>query len=515
MADGVSAAESGVSDKASSWEWATAGTYRDKCVSAAVFATFLVLAAFICLVPFVGMIWAQTDSTTENRELAPLPALQGDDGSFNFDFLTDAGTYFEDHFAYRNQLVSANARIRAALGVSSTDQVVVGNNGWLYYGGTLPDYLGQSGLSDRALANIAHNMSLAQDYVQSQGASFLFVISPNKNSLYPENMPYYYIQASDAGNAELLKPRLVDAGVEYLDAFELFESFGDCRYLMRDTHWDNIGALRAAQAMLAAVGHATLDAGEDDAVKREDFVGDLESMLYPSESREEPNWYIAGINDGEGMTGTRWSYAEGSDVTDSWIVTDSPEGSGSLVMYRDSFGNALVPYEATAYEHAVFSKLIPYNLPVVAQNDADAVIIERAERHLDYLAKNPPIMPNPLVRDIDLPAEEALSAELSSTVAVAENGPYWTLSGCVGGGSLSEDARIYVAVEDGEGSSRLYDAFWTSVAEDDEITSDFGFQVYLGRSVVDLPNAEVRVFVDNGESLVCAGSFDHLQPDTE
>lgn len=92
-----------------SWEVATEGTYADKRVPRAVFVFVLALAFVIVALPSVGMLWSRTDSTTENRELTAAPSLFGEDGSFNWNILDDAGTYFADHFAYRNQMVSANA----------------------------------------------------------------------------------------------------------------------------------------------------------------------------------------------------------------------------------------------------------------------------------------------------------------------------------------------------------------------------------------------------------------------
>ena len=47
---------------------------------------------------------------------------------------------------------------------------------------------------------------------------------------------------------------------------------------------------------------------------------------------------------------------------DPRITTVNPVKEGSLVMYRDSFGNALLPYMADAYANAYFSRGIPYQL---------------------------------------------------------------------------------------------------------------------------------------------------------
>ncbi len=496
--------------EAGAWEHATAGTYVDQCTPRALALGVLVIALVIALVPSVGMIFAPTNSTTENRELAATPSLFAEDGSFNWNVLADSGTYFDDHFALRNQLVTANAKIRALFGTSATDQVVVGTDGWLYYGGTLPDYLGQSALSDRALLNIAHNLSLAQRYAESQGASFLFTVAPNKNSLYDAHMPYYYVASPEASNVERLKPLLDEAGVDYFDLFDLLGRQGETYYLLRDTHWDNRGALVATQAMFEALNRDKLPLSIADATERDDFTGDLESMLYPDASRTEKQWYFEGYDNLPNNTGALWSYSKGEDVTDSSIVTQSQAGSGSLLMFRDSFGNALLPLWAASYKDASFTKLIPYNLGTLTKSPVDTVVIERAERHIDYLAKNPPIMPNPTVTlKGSLPAQPASDA-VGATLDLSLNGPYLVAAGAVDQSSLPEgtitgQTRFLVSVEQPGNQATVYDAFWQSVVSGEEIVNDFGYQTYIAREGLDLANAIVRVYaVTDGKPLCLA-----------
>ena len=493
----------------SAWEKATAGTYVDGHMPRTALVAILVVALVVVAIPSVGMLWARTDSTTENRELAAAPSFTDDDGSFNWDVLDDAGTYFADHFAYRNQLVAANARLQAAFGASATDQVVVGNDGWLYYGGTLPDYLGQSALPDRALRNIAHNLALAQGYVESQGATFSFTLAPNKNTLYPEHMPYYYVAADEPSNAERLKPLLEEAGVNYVDLFDLFEGLEGEWYLKKDSHWDNRGALMATQKLLDAADRDALSLDVADAEPRVDFAGDLESMLYPSGADLDQNWYFDGVDDDAGMSGSSWRYVQGEDVTESWVVTNAAAGKGSLLMFRDSFGNALLPLFASTYGQGVFSKLVPYNLPTMVECQADTVIVERAERHVSYLAENPPIMPNPTVQlDAALPSGDG---EPRATLNVEENGPYWMVSGVVDDGILEDDARIYVSVERSGAKVDVYDAFWTSISDGEGgYASNSGFLVYLDKGAVDLASATVRVYCVSNGVFTCLGTFDDL-----
>ena len=85
---------------------------------------YIALALLICVIPFACMTFARTDTTTENKRLKAFPRLKTEDG-WNVDILSDLGGYFEDHFAFRNEYVTAMALIESALfGVSSDDGVV-------------------------------------------------------------------------------------------------------------------------------------------------------------------------------------------------------------------------------------------------------------------------------------------------------------------------------------------------------------------------------------------------------
>ena len=142
-----------------------------------------------------------TNVTTENKELSRFPSLRGEEG-WNRDYLSDLGTYFEEHFAFRQELVSANSELRSKLvKTSSEKKVVLGQNGWLYYSGTIGDYQGTRLLSERSLFNTAHNLAMMQGMTEALGSEFYYTISPNKNTLYGENMPYYcLLYTSDAAD---------------------------------------------------------------------------------------------------------------------------------------------------------------------------------------------------------------------------------------------------------------------------------------------------------------------------
>jgi hypothetical protein len=69
------------------------------------------------------------------------------------------------------------------------------------------------------------------------------------------------------------------------------------------------------------------------------------------------------------------------------IHTKNPRETGNILVFRDSFGNALYPFLAESYGGAVFSRKAPYSAALAEKYGADTVIIEIAERNLSQFNK--------------------------------------------------------------------------------------------------------------------------------
>ena len=64
------------------------------------------------------------EASSENRRLAEFPELKKEN-EINNRWLLEAGEYFQEHFAFRNELVTANALLNGKIfGVSTADGVI-------------------------------------------------------------------------------------------------------------------------------------------------------------------------------------------------------------------------------------------------------------------------------------------------------------------------------------------------------------------------------------------------------
>ncbi|MBR6408220.1 MAG: hypothetical protein IKS19_06565 [Clostridia bacterium] len=447
---------------------------------------FTAACLIMCIIPFAGMTVARTDYTTENKRLAELPALL-ENGSLNTGFMKQAGEYFEDRFAFRRQLVTTDAEIQSRLfGVSNTDTVIKGTGGWLYYSATLGDYLGKT-MSEREIDNIVHNLCITQNYAELHEIKFLFTIAPNKNSLYGDDMPYYdRLRIGTQRSSDILEQKLSGQGISYLDLFELFENQDETLYLMRDSHWNNKGALLAYNAMMDALDKEHDDYSGAVARRSRTEYGDLNKMLYPLSAQPEWNYYYQ--TDG-------FSYATPTNsVEEAWIQTtgEKEKAAGTLLMYRDSFGNTLIPFMAGEFGSAYFSKLTPFDFAADIETcRPEYIIIEKVERNIGDLATDPPVIPAYQVINTDNPQKSKTAATMNISESEANN-KYLEISGELDESVAQTDAQIYLVIET-EGCKEVYAAFHTTTDN-----TDYGYLAYLPKDVPTDGSAKASVIVKSG-----------------
>ena len=348
---------------------------------------FIALILALCLVPSLGMLVSPSEEAGANEVLAQKPELRDTEGNWNTRYLSQLKDYAEDHFFLRQSMISAWSALNAELlRTSISDGVILGRDGWLYYEGSLNDYTGAALLSDREIFSAARDLALVKEYAEGQGARFLFTIAPNKNSLYPEHMPSFTVFSRER-NAVRLAAALEEQGVAYLDLFSVIGGEAETLYFTRDSHWNSKGAALGADAINAALGRTSSYYKGPFTTRKRDQLSDLYEMLYPTGTWLEDDQ----VYGGELVFKYEAPIRSPEDIT----IRTAKEGGGSLLMFRDSFGNLLYPYLADSFGSALFSRSTGYRLDFIAQRSADYVVVELVERNLNYLVENVPQMPAP------------------------------------------------------------------------------------------------------------------------
>ena len=431
---------------------------------------FIVIYLMICLVPLCTVWMSKDTSASEKREQAAFPHVT-EDGKLNKDYFTQFDAWFSDYMGGRSWLVKAQTSLKEKLfGESSENQVILGKNGWLYYAETADDYCHVRTFSDRNANNIARTLRLMSDYCAERDAEFVFTVAPNKNTLYPENMPDRYHRAEGPSNLDAVVSQVYDLGVKFVDLRDAFGADSRVLYQERDSHWTYEGGMLAYRTIIGRLS-SQHDLFEDvKFTERNDWDADLANMLYPDAPDDDMQKY----------PDIEYTFTAKGVVFDESLVIETVGGAGegSLLMFRDSFGNTTWRYFAQAFKKAEFERAVPYRMSSVDRVGADTVILEIVERNLINLASKAPLMVAPRVEidildAIDMPGDYNFWAS-------EESGEMTHIYGYLDETWLGDSYRVYMVAKEGE-DSVFYEAF--PVFEQELLGAaelgDNGFSCYL------------------------------------
>ncbi|MDE5583924.1 MAG: hypothetical protein K2J08_09490 [Ruminococcus sp.] len=423
----------------------------------------------ICLVPSVLAPFIKSDSSGEKRRLSELPRATNDDGTVNFDFFSEFETYFSEHFAFRQQLVTLDGKLKSAVfGTSSNQDVIVGKDGWLYYGETVNDFLNIKTLSRRGINNIKNNLDMMYKYCQRNNADFIFTIAPDKNSVYPEYMPYNYVPDENVkGNYENLSESL-EEDFPYCDMKEVIlnTKANIPLYHKKDTHWNNLGAYAGHARLMEMLGREKCPSG--NWTISYNHKGDLSDMIFPTEKADDIQVY-SDYN-------YKYQYLGRFTSFDDMTIKTFCEGkNGNLLMYRDSYGEAILPFIAECFGTAEFSRTVPYRMDNIGENGADTVILEIVERNIPNLQKYAPLMPAPVAENLSF---NTLEVCRDFTAMSEQSGNFIHIFGELGEEFFKSDrAEIFITANGV--TYKAFNAFEDRLMGREGETSDNGFSLYI------------------------------------
>ena len=363
------------------------------------------LCLILALVPLLGMLVFGPSAALSNERPAAKPQLLRG-GQVNWNVLTETADYLASHFYFRPQLLTANSAVQAAVfGESASGDVVLGKDGWLFYAETLAYVQGTNPMTAREIFCAAKNLALLQEYCEESGTRFLFVCAPNKNTIYPEFMPDQYRKTEAVSDLDRLEALLDEQSVAFCDVRQTLCGAEALTYYRTDSHWNGYGSALACDGILRALGRESALSAEDFAPQP--HSGDLYEMLYPASHLQE-----AGLS----LVRERQFFYDGTvRGADDQLIRTASDGSGALLAFRDSFGNALHADLAESFGTALFSRSMPYDCSLMQQAQPDTVLVELVERNLRWLCERPPLLPAPEREAPDARAEAA-------TIAVSRSG---------------------------------------------------------------------------------------------
>jgi alginate O-acetyltransferase complex protein AlgJ len=223
-------------------------------------ATLGFFAAAITL-PLVGSVlrWGVTTdqdvNTLEQRPITPFPEINRQLESIR-KFPSGFQAFYNDRFGFRKPLIQAYGAVQYfGFGASSSPNVTVGKAGWLYYAepSTVQYYRSITPFTQQQLVQWQRGLEQRQNWLAAQGITYLFVIVPNKDTVYPEFVPSWLNRVHPQSRLDQLLQHLqANSKVNILDLRQAMLPAKSQRqlYYLTDTHWNPYGAFLSYQAII-------------------------------------------------------------------------------------------------------------------------------------------------------------------------------------------------------------------------------------------------------------------------
>jgi hypothetical protein len=216
------------------------------------------LALLFAIASMVAMAFRQAEiSRAENRTLAQLPQLPRSLAQWET-FPQRFDAYFNDHFGFRTLLLRLNSNVGALmLGRLPSDKVIFGKDNWLFFAGEegLKLYRNERPLSSVQLDDARAALSLRVRSAAELKARYLFVVVPDKHTIYPELMPSLISRQDRPSQLDQILTMANAAQLPVLDirpALRRGKPDG-LVYFKDDTHWTDFGAYLGYRAIMAAL----------------------------------------------------------------------------------------------------------------------------------------------------------------------------------------------------------------------------------------------------------------------
>jgi hypothetical protein len=336
---------------------------------------FILLIAGISAGSFLAK--DRTFSENENRYLATAPAFSVRD-FLSGDYQENLESYLNDQFFLRDGWITIKTAVQKACGDTDIGGAYVGKDGYDFEK-ILPEDVDDA-LVDRNIRAVADYFAFCTE--QMDGARVSFLLVPTSGLVLSEKLPDHAILFDQSAYIE----RIAAGVCTFISPEEILRAHADEGvYYRTDHHWTTRGAFYAYQVWCEATGHTF--AGEEAYTVTQvsdSFRGSLYSKILDYDSAydtmevmermpgtEESADYMV-TADGEKLDGIyqeeyltkkdKYAYFFGGNYGEVRIChTAKASDRGNLLVIKDSFANAFVPFLIPEYDNIYMIDLRYYN----------------------------------------------------------------------------------------------------------------------------------------------------------
>jgi len=313
-------------------------------------------------------------------------------------FIRAAKLHLEKRYAMKGGFVWVNNNFkRVIFGHSVTKKVNIGKDGFLFLNQekAIASTQGIGGLDQVQTTKWAAHFDKVDRTFNEVGIPFVFVLAPNKHSVYPEVLPEWVRPAKKGENRadRILSLAIERLSVRPVDAKEIFADHrlnqpNELLYHKTDTHWNELGA---ALAIRTAFSHLGIEIRvPNNKIQPRRRSGDLARMIgqehyfaaYAPVLEERDKWNCF---DRESIT------IIDHETRDAILPKQfSCHGSfgydKKVVAFIDSFGVSAIPSLALNFRNIDFLWSDTVNLELARSMGADMVLQIIVERKMQSIS---------------------------------------------------------------------------------------------------------------------------------
>jgi hypothetical protein len=165
-------------------------------------------------------------------------------------------TNFQDNLYEKSFLIEKANLLRMKIGNRVFPNVLLGKNGWMHYTGDGELNYFQNFRKMENEKELINKLKNLNQSLRSQGITLVFVVAPDKSTIYPDTLPEQIKLLSERSwldgllshSGEANMPLMVDLRPALLAARQDQDVF-----YKTDTHWNGYGAFAAYKAIISAL----------------------------------------------------------------------------------------------------------------------------------------------------------------------------------------------------------------------------------------------------------------------
>lgn len=334
-----------------------------------------ILFVLVIAVPLATELAGFSPPVAENVTVAPIPTFTASN-AFDSDTYSELGASLDSRFPFRRRTYMLRDSIESLVFGERSDEVVEGDNGWIFLADSLTKNCESLTPSRRAVNQLVERLELWDD----DGHQVTVVIAPDKFTIETnkiDDAPGASCALEEAAALELQAEAV--AGEQIVTLWEELRTEAEPTYFVADTHWNDLGAAIAIEKVFGASLEGIEFGRGDDVV----WEGDLTRI------EGSPRWHVA---PSVSMTAPESAVSiQNDDVfnNDSIIVFEAEPSAGvdilpgTTLVVHDSFFARQRPAIARLSEKTIFA-----HWRVLDQIDLDELMTQADRVYLEVVQRN-------------------------------------------------------------------------------------------------------------------------------